>query len=462
MTRSTLNRREWLRRSLSCAAGSAAFTALGAKFQLAMAATAQESPLTLRGTDYRALVCVYLYGGNDPFNMLVPTGSGYGAYAAARGALAVPQNQLLSLNPVAPPPGGGSFGLHPAMAGIQTLFNQQRAAVVLNTGPLLYPITKAQYQAGSVPAPAQLFSHSDQQVLFQTPVAESGAKRGWGGRLADLFYASNINQQLSMNISVSGENVFQSGNTIVPYFVDTNGAEGIYFVEDHPWQASRRAAFLALRDRSYTHALQREQARRVKRAMDNQTMVTSALSGAPTLATAFPDTSIGHQLRMVARLISARSALQMRRQIYFVGMGGYDTHATQLPDHAEILGELSAALLAFHGATVELGIDSQVTSFTASEFGRTLSINGDGTDHGWGAHHLVIGGGVRGGRYYGTPPVLQIDGPDDAGWGQIIPTQSVDQYAATLATWFGLSATDRPLVFPNLSRFNTADLGFMV
>jgi uncharacterized protein (DUF1501 family) len=458
-----MNRREWLRRSLMCTAGSAAFTALSGKFQLAMAATAaQPKSRALLGTDYRALVCVYMYGGNDAFNMMVPLDiDGYSQYSTARAALALGQSSLLPLSPVIAPTGGGSFGLHPAMGGLQTLFNSQRAAIIANTGPLLYPITKPEYQTGSVQAPAQLFSHSDQQVLWQTPQAQTGNKRGWGGRLADLFYASNINQQLSMNISVSGENVFQAGDTIVPYFVDTNGAEGIYFVEDQPWQQSRRNAFLALRDASHGHALQREYARRVKRAMDNQTVVSSALSAAPALTTAFPDTHLGRQLRMVARLLSARSSLQMRRQIFFVGIGGFDTHDNQINDHEDALGELSAALKAFYDSTVELGVEQQVTSFTASEFGRTLSINGDGTDHGWGAHHLVVGGSVNGGRIYGTPPSLILNGLDDAGWGQIIPTLSVDQYAATLSTWFGLSDTDRALVFPNLSRFNSANLGFM-
>ncbi len=458
----TINRRDLLLRSLQCAAGSAAFTALSGKLQLANAATlARPKSAVLRGTDYRALVCVYLYGGNDAFNMMVPTGAGYAQYANARADLAIPEGELLPIAPVVPPSGGGSFGLHPRMPEMQSLFNSQNAAIVANTGPLLYPITKAEYNAGTVPVPAQLFSHSDQTVLWQTPQAETLNRRGWGGRLADLFYSTNVNQQLSMNISVSGENVFQSGETIVPYFVSTSGAQAIDFVQDVPWQADRRAAFLALRDASYDHALQREYARRVTRAMDNQAMITNALDTATPLATTFPDTYLGQQLRMVARLISARNTLQMTRQVFFVAAGGYDTHDSQLADHADHLEELSGAMNAFYNATLELGLGPQVTAFTASEFGRTLSINGDGTDHGWGSHHLVVGGAVNGGRIYGTPPDLTIDGPDDAGWGQIIPTQSVDQYAATLATWYGLSDTDRDMVFPNLSRFSGPNLGFM-
>jgi uncharacterized protein (DUF1501 family) len=207
--------------------------------------------------------------------------------------------------------------------------------------------------------------------------------------------------------------------------------------------------------------MQRAYAGVVRRTMANHEMVAAALAGAPALATSFPDTYFGQQLRMVARLIAVRSTLQMSRQIFFVGLGGFDTHATQLADHAQILSDLSASMTAFHAATVELGVDQAVTQFTASDFGRTLSINGDGTDHGWGGHHFVVGGAVTGRRFYGTMPSLVRGGPDDADYGQVIPTTAVDQYAATLSKWFGLSDTDRADVFPNLGRFATPNLGFM-
>ncbi|MCP5475153.1 MAG: DUF1501 domain-containing protein [Rhodanobacteraceae bacterium] len=457
-----MDRRDALKHLLCATASSAMFTSLAGKFSLAQAATVS-SPRTLLGTGYKALVCVFQYGGNDAINMVIPRDTaGYGVYSNSRSALAIPQNELLQLTPSVPPSGGGSYGLHPGMGGLQNLFNNGRAAIISNVGPLLYPITKAEYQAGSVPVPAQLFSHSDQQVLWQTPTADASDRRGWGGRLADLFYSSNINQQLSMNISIDGENVFQSGNTIVPYFVGQNGAEGIYFVNDEPWNAPRRNAFLALRDASHGHALQREYASRVRRAMDNETMVTSALNSAPALGTPFPDTDLGRQLRMVARLISARGALQMDRQIFFVGQGGYDTHDSQLANHPDMLSDLSASLTAFYDAMSAMGLGDRVTSFTASDFGRTLTSNGDGTDHGWGSHHFVVGDAVQGGRIVGTMPDLTVGGPDDADWGQIIPRIAVDQYAATLSSWYGMSDTDRALVFPNLSRFSSPNLGFMV
>ncbi|MBX3725245.1 MAG: DUF1501 domain-containing protein [Xanthomonadales bacterium] len=457
-----MKRRDLIRSALCATAGSALFTSLGGKLDLAHAA-AGVSPY-LRGSGYRALVCVYLYGGNDSFNTVVPTsGPEYGQYQGVRGALALSQASLLPLNPSAPPLGGGSFGLAPQLPQLRALFNQANSplAIVANVGALLHPITRAQYLAGSVPVPAQLFSHSDQTVTWQKPAADHPSRRGWGGRLADLFHTANPNPDLSMNISVDGENVFQAGNEIVPYFVGTNGAESIPFVDSQPWNANRRNVFVALRDAAHPHPMQRQYATVMRRSMNNGVQINSALAGATPLATAFPDSHLGRQLRMVARLINARSALQMQRQIFFVGLGGFDTHDTQLSDHATQLTELDGALAAFHAATVEMGLANHVTTFTASEFGRTSTINGDGTDHGWGGHHFVLGGSVVGRRIYGRMPNLAVNGPDDAGWGQIIPTLAVDQYAATLARWYGVAPGDLATVFPNIGHFSSADLGFM-
>ena len=455
-----MKRRQFIQHGLCAIAGSALFTSFAGKLQIAHAASGPH----LRGGGYRALVCVYLYGGNDAFNMLVPTSATqYGQYAASRGALALPQGSLLPLSPSTPPSDGGSYGLPPQMPQLAALFNRTQSplALVSNVGPLLYPITKAEYQAGTVPAPAQLFSHSDQTVTWQRPAADAQLRRGWGGRLADIFFDTNPNPQLSMNISVDGENVFQAGDEVVPYFVGQNGAEGVYFVDEEPWNADRRAAFVALRDAAHGNALQRQYASVMRRSMANESMINDALDGESPLTTVFPDSHLGRQLRMVARLINVRSTLDMQRQIFFVGLGGFDTHASQLVDHASLMGQLDGALSAFHGATEEMGLADSVTSFTASEFGRTTSINGDGTDHGWGSHHLILGGAVNGRRIYGTLPNLTIEGPDDGGWGQIIPTTAVDQYAATLSRWYGVAPGDLATVFPNIGRFDQPDLGFM-
>lgn len=455
-----MKRRDFIQRALCATAASAMFTSFAGKLSIAHAAAT--SGRRLLGTDYRALVCVYLYGGNDAFNMMVPTSSTeYAQYQAARGGLALPQASLLTLNPSVAPIGGGSFGLSPSMPLLRNLFNQAQSplAITANVGPLLYPITKAQYQAGSVPVPAQLFSHSDQTVTWQRPNADAQDRRGWGGRLADMFYQTNTNQQLSMNISIDGENVFQAGDNVIPYFVGQGGAQGVDFVQ--PWNPDRRAVFLALRDAAHGNALQRQYASVMRRSMDNEVMINDALDAESPLATTFPDTHLGRQLQMIARLINVRSALQMQRQIFFVGLGGFDTHDNQLADQADQLSELDGALAAFHAATVEMSLANSVTTFTASEFGRTTSVNGDGTDHGWGSHHLVLGGAVNGRRIYGIPPNLSVGGPDDADWGQIIPTTSVDQYAATMARWYGVPSGDMSTVFPNIGRFATADLGFM-
>jgi len=457
-----MKRRDFIRNALCATASSALFTSFAGKMSIAHAAALSGGKMLL-GSDYRALVCVYLYGGNDAFNMLVPaSGTARTAYAAARGALALPAGDLLALHPLAAPSDGSQYGFNPAMPQLAALFNQSGSsplAIVANVGPLLHPITKAEYEAGTVPVPAQLFSHSDQTVTWQRTHANAIDRRGWGGRLADMFHETNPNQQLSMNISVDGENVFQAGDEVVPYFVGQGGATGIQFVQD--WLPSRRDAFLALRDASYPNALQREYARVMRRSMDNEVMINAALESEPPLATTFPDTHLGRQLRMVARLIHVRGALEMQRQIFFVALGGFDTHDNQLEDQATQLAELDGALAAFHSAMVEIGTADAVTAFTASEFGRTTSINGDGTDHGSGSHHLILGGAVNGRHIYGTMPDLTVEGPDDAGWGQIIPKIAVDQYAATLARWYGVAPGDMATVFPNIGRFGPSDLGFL-
>ena len=430
-----MNRRRFLQHCLCATAGSALFSALPGKLGIAHAAALPH----LRGGGYRALVCLFLYGGNDAFNMLVPrNGPARSDYETSRQALALGADTLLPLTPVNGTSDGSDYGFAAQMPQLAGLFNATASplAIVANAGPLLAPVTKAEYQAGTVPVPVQLFSHSDQTTVWQRPVADAQARRGWGGRLADLFHTSNPNQQLSMNISLDGDNVFQAGDEITPYFVGQNGAEAIPFVDEQSWNAGRRNAFLALRDADHGNALQRQYARVMRRSMANEAMINDALDGGGDLATVFPDTHLGRQLRMVARLINVRATLAMQRQIFFVGLGGFDTHDRQLVDQAALLGQIDGALAAFHAATVEMGVAGDVTTFTASEFGRTTSINGDGTDHGWGSHHFVAGGAggaVNGGRIYGSLPSLAVDGPDDAGWGQIIPTIATDQYAATLS-----------------------------
>ncbi|MBO9662344.1 DUF1501 domain-containing protein [Dokdonella sp.] len=461
------SRRDFLRKSLCAALGGASvYSALGG-LRLISAAAAQR-PYVFG--DYKALVCVFLFGGNDSFNTLAPvSGTERTDYVASRGGIAVPAGELHALTPAA---GGGpaNYGLHPAMSELAALFNAGKAAVVANVGGLLYPVTQAEYQAGTVPVPPQLFSHSDQSVQWQTSRPDDASANGWGGRVADLLQSSNSGQ-VPMSVSLGGNNPFQRGAVVQPYAMGTQGVERLSYSDDGPdaWflegdNAAGAAAWDALIEPgTQAHLLERAYAGSVRRSIDNYRIIADALGEPPTWTTPFPaDNELAAQLQMVARLIGARSALGMHRQVFYVSVGGYDTHAAQLNDHPYLLGQLSQALHAFHAATVQLGVEGGVTTFTASDFGRSLGVNADGTDHGWGGHHFVLGGEVRGQRFYGTLPSLAPNGnPDDTGFGQIIPTTAVDQYSATLARWFGIDAGGITDIFPNLGRFSGADLGFM-
>ena len=455
-----LTRRSFLR-SACTAVG---MTSLGATvFDLRRIAAAA----TLPG-DYKALVCVFLYGGNDSNNLLVPRGSGYASYAAARGGLALSQASLL---PVTPLSGGNgqSWGLHPSMAGLRNLFTQQRMALIANVGPLVAPVTRPEYLAGTAALPPQLFSHSDQTVHWQTSLPDQPVRTGWGGRAADLLHSLNGTSQVSMSMSLAGNNTYQVGNAITQYQLSPDGAIGLgWYYDGNEWNDPPSTVIRSLMARSYGSLFQAGYRNVFQRALDQDRLLSGALDAAPVLQTPFPDTDLGRQLRMIARLISIRETLGLRRQVFFCAAGGYDTHDEQIgaqPEvgtHAELLTELDGALAAFYASTVELGVASDVTSFTASDFGRTYLCNGNGSDHGWGSHHLVVGGAVSGGRFYGQVPTLAVDGPDDSSDGRWIPTTSVDEYSATLASWFGVAASDLPTVFPNLGRFNNPDMGFMV
>ncbi|HRQ65089.1 MAG TPA: DUF1501 domain-containing protein [Xanthomonadaceae bacterium] len=478
------NRREFLQRSLCALAGSAAFGSMFGK--LALAQSAANPGRMLLGSDYRALVCIYLFGGNDCYNTIVPRDGAYAEYAQTRTNLAVPQSDLLPLTALSGPDNGGLFGLHPEMAAIQQMFHEGRAAIVANVGPLVRPVNKALYNQPGTLLPAQLYSHSDQTVLWQTPRADATTRTGWGGRLADIFSASNVNQVLSMNVSLQGDNVFQAGEDVAPYFMSAEGVEEIDLIRtDLPncgpnghWNRRRCLSFHALLNQSHQHPFERAFAEKTRRTIETSAEVTAALALHPEsdavfqpFRDAFPDgmPHLARQLLMIARMIRARFDLQMSRQLFFAGLGGFDTHDRQLDDHPQLLATLSRSVKAFYDVLEAMALSDSVTTFTGSEFGRTLTNNGDGTDHGWGGHHFVFGGGVNGQRIFGRMPSLALnDNPDDAGWGQIIPTLAVDQYAATLASWYGLADADRDDIFPNLVHMNGPilsiegpDLGFM-
>ena len=417
------------------------------------------SAATLVGGDYKALVCLFLYGGNDANNVIIPHDpSGYASYAAARGTLAVTRESLLPLTLAAGD--GRDFGFHANLPELQTLFNNGQLAMVANVGTLVAPITRAQYLAGGAAVPEHLFSHSDQSVQWQTSVPDQPLLTGWGGRTADLLRSLNGTSNISLAISLAGTNTFEVGNTVIPYQVSPTGSIAFTGLSGSAIADARYQGFQQLMALPRNNLFAQTYSGTVTRAIENNALLTNALASVPPLATVFPASSLASQLNMVAKIISARTALGMQRQIFFCAVSGYDTHGDQLTAHANLLTELSQGMNAFYNATAELGVASNVTTFSASDFGRTFPTNGSGSDHGWGSHQFVMGGAVRGSRLFGTFPTLAVNGPDDTGQGRWIPTTSVDEFSATLATWFGVSATDLPTVLPNIGRYANPNLGF--
>lgn len=409
--------------------------------------------------DYKALVCVFLYGGNDSWSMVVPRSTAeYNAYAASRRNLAVPRDALLPVSPV----GGGEFGMHPSMSGLAGLFESGRCAVVPNVGPLIVPLTLDQYRAKSAPLPPQLFSHNDQQGQWQTLRGQGRATTGWAGRLADVLAAELTGQQLATNVSLSGNTVLQAGTLASPYVMGESGPQVFKAFGKSGLPLARRQAFERLMAADQPSVYGRAYSDVHRRVIGEAELVNAALASAPALTTPFPaNSSLATQLQTVARMIAVREQLGMSRQIFFVATGGFDTHDDQLENQPGLLGNVSGSLAAFHAATVELGVAANVTTFTQSDFGRSLTSNGDGSDHAWGGVQMIVGDSVRGGAFYGDYPVLEIGSEIDVGSGRLIPGVSSDQYVATLAQWFGVSEQQLPAIAPSIGNFAVRDLGFM-
>ena len=459
-----LQRREFLRRASALGIGGIAGAA--APWAMTLASMGEAAAATAP-SDYKALVSVFLYGGNDYGNMVVPYDTaGYQAYATTRPSLATPQDQLLPLNPVLALSGadsGRQMAFAPQLTGLQSLFNAGNLGVQLNVGTLVQPTTLAQFKARSVPLPPQLLSHNDQASVWQSIGAE-GTTSGWGGRIGDQVLSSNGNAVFTC-VNVSGNAVFMSGQQAVQYQISTTGATAVNALTKPLFgsQACSDALRSLITATDRTHWMEQEWTQVATRMLSSQAAVSSALAGLPALTTAFDSgNGLAQQLKMVARMIGSRAGLGVKRQVFFVALGGFDTHSNFAGTHPTLMSSLSSALSSFYAATVELGVAEQVTSFTASEFGRTLVSNGDGSDHGWGAHHLVMGGAVKGGRYFGSLPSGVLNGPDDIGRACPIPSTSVDQLAATLATWMGVSATELPTMLPQIRNFTTQDLGYFV
>ena len=470
-----INRRDFLRSS-ACALGGMALASSIDTFGIVHALTPQAA------TDYKALVCVFLNGGNDGNNMLVsldqytgPSGSTVEGYFNVRNAsgLAIAQGDLLQISPVS----GGSYGFHTNMPEMRNLFNQGKLAVLCNNGPLVEPLTRTTYQNGTGKKPLQLFSHSDQVGLFQTAIANSVSQTGWAGRLSDKVNGLNGSATFPTNVSIAGVNLILTGvDTRQLAVADSNTSLAnvlqLSMSGTSSERDSRLASFNELRTLDNNFKL-------VKAASDirsSSIQTDIALSSVnPTLTTVFPNTSLGRQLKQVALLIKActdpAAGINMKRQIFFTQIGGFDTHSGEINGQGNLLSQVSQAINAFYLATVELGVQDKVVTFTMSDFGRTFQpagtgVNAVGTDHAWGNHQLIVGGQVLGHTFYGTYPLLRLGGPNDTDGGsnprgRWIPTTSVEQYAATLATWYGLSTADLPAVFPLIGRFSTPNLGFL-
>jgi uncharacterized protein (DUF1501 family) len=498
------SRRDFIRQAACAAVGTAAMTATIRDLRFMNAAMAQTNV-----NDYKALVCIFLAGGNDSNNLIVPTiQTEWNNYAAIRTSLlalpltGAPANQLvIPLSNLTSD--NHTYGMHPACTHLASLFNSGKLAVLFNTGTLVFPITsRAQYQS-SIAKPPQLFSHADQVTQWQTSIPDQPPLTGWGGRCADLMNVVNTNAPVSLSVTLAGANTFEVGNVVSEYSVSTSGAISLSGLAPTTNNASRYAAMTNILGLQYSNLQARAYSTVAAHSLNTGAVLNNAITATvdpsgsqqfwttpfpgsgvfqvvnPTSGTTF-NSGLGPQLKMIARLIEAGSrstGFNMKRQIFFCSVGGYDLHTNQAPSgspttgsHSNLLAELDQCMNAFYAAMVQIGgptlrndpnFAQRVTAFTASDFSRTFPSNGQGSDHGWGSHHLIMGGSVQGQKTYGTFPALALNGPDDTGTGRWIPSTAIDQYYATLATWFGLDSSNLATVFPNLHRFSSPNLLFM-
>jgi uncharacterized protein (DUF1501 family) len=477
----SLSRRDFLRRAAYAAIGTTALTSAIGDLRLMNAAVAQSN---VTPGSYKALVCIFLGGGNDSNNLIVPTITPeYNNYASIRTpVLALPQSSLVPITPANND--GHNFGFHPACKELAALFNAGQLALLFNVGTLVYPITRAQYLLGQT-TPPQLFSHADQVTQWQTSIPDQASTTGWGGRCADLLAAVQPASPISSLVTLTGANTFEIGNTVSQYAVSTSGAVALNNLSPARLQSLTNLLGLPspnLQMQAYGGA--------ALHSIDTTALLNNSIlptASASYWTNPFPATitvpngggsfgsALAPQLQMVARLIEAghrsvaAGGFGLQRQIFFVSVEGYDLHTGQTPGpgsttigtHANLLADLSQSMNAFQNAMNQLQLAPNVTTFTASDFGRTFPSNGSGSDHGWGSHHLILGGAVKGQNTYGTFPTLAVNGPDDTGVGRWIPTTATDQYFATLATWFGIDSDNLTTVFPNLGRFSPSNLGFI-
>lgn len=450
---SRASRRRFLARvSALGVAGAAAPLALGLDAMAALAAP--------QAADFKALVCVFLYGGNDPFNTIVPADvDGHRRYRASRADIAWPR-EALRASRLVPRQASASaeLALAPPLLPLKALFDAGRLAVMLNVGPLVVPTSKKQYLAASVPLPPKLFSHNDQQAYWQA-LADEGAASGWAGRMVDMLHGGG-QASVFTNVTASENAIWLAGRHSGGYRVGPAGSTPIALLSQDLYGSAACTALLrSLITERQPHWIADHHAALVARSISADLQLRAALDGVP--APAGLEGPLGSQLAVVARMLAARQALGVKRQVFFVSLNGFDNHDGMRANHPGLLSQLGTSLAAFQSALDRSGLARQVVTFTASEFGRTLVSNGDGSDHGWGGHHLMMGGSVRGGRWFGEHPEIDLGGDGFVDHGRMLPSTSIDQFAATLGAWFGVAPVDLKRVLPNLAAFDRRPLGFL-
>ena len=460
-----INRRSFLKTSGCGAMGALPFLSTWLSLNKLNAAAAD----AMYGTqgDYRALVCLLFDGGNDSFNMLVPRGnSEYQTYARTRSNLALPQNSLLPISTTLQT--GLDLGIHPIMTEVQDMYNQGKLAFLSNVGTLVEPTSRTQWNNSSVRLPQGLFSHSDQMMQWQTSVPQTRTGLGWGGRMADLLHSLNDNDRVSMNISLSGNNVFQVGNNTIEFTVDA--VAGARSIEGYGGQEFleriKTQSIDSMLAGQYQNIFERTYANTIKVALAANEEFSSAVNALNPFTTRFSSNPFSANLELVAKAIAARDDLGMKRQVFFISVEDWDHHDEVINAHANNLGIVSKGLGEFMAVLEELNISDCVTTFSISDFARTLSSNGNGSDHGWGGNVMVMGGAVKGGEVYGVYPELALDSNLDVGGGVLIPTTSTDEYFAELALWMGVTPSELTTVLPNITNFyspgnSSLPIGFM-
>lgn len=455
MSKRKISRRSFLGEASCAAIGTT--TLFSSIFNLGMA-NAMASPFARPNGNYKAMVCILLSGGNDSYNMLVPTGPEYSEYSTVRSNLAIPQNDLLGLSPITP---GIQLGVHPSMPEMQSLFQQGKVAFLSNVGTLVEPTTKAQIAAGSVQLPVGLLSHNDQVMHWQTSIPQERSNKGWGGRIADILQSMNSNDNISMNISLSGNNIFQNGENATAYTInsDTGSVEILGYNEPDLFHQLMASGVNSLLNQQYQDVFKQTYAGVVKNSIQNSSEFNGAIETVTPFNTTFSDSYLSQGMQMIARTIAAHETMGFERQTFFISLGGFDNHDELLNNQTDLLGSLSTALGEFYNALDEINMNECVTTFTISDFARTLTSNGNGTDHAWGGNAMIMGGSVNGQEIYGSYPTLALGSDLELGGGIILPTTSADEYFAELALWFGVSPFDLPVILPNIGNFYAVGSG---